>query len=411
MTSTIVYRRRKNMASTSNSAAMIGTNSSNFTFPFTNISNFVSAKLGQNNFLLWRDQMESILVSTDLFGYVNGDIVEAIKNVEVDGVLTLNPQWVIWRKIDCFVTSCMKATFIYSVSGDVLGLSTAMEIWAYLEITFRSQLMARKSMLKNQLHNIKKGNLTILVYLQNIKTIADSLAAIGEKMSDSDLVMYVLHGLGREFDTFVVAAQNRETPFTFAELKPRLLNHEQWIIEQHQDSSTIFDQHPTTLYGKNGNGGNNFSGHGRGKPKNNGYGNFKPNNVFHSKSNPGQGSTSGQGNGTGSRRDFSCVDCQICRKKGHYDSRCYFRYHPPTFTNPANEAQHNSTQHAFTSFNEASTSAQHDYDAPSTSYATHWISDSGATAHMTGDANLLHNSSSYKGNDHVQVGNVLSRWV
>lgn len=30
------------------------------------------------------------------------------------------------------------------------------------------------------------------------------------------------------------------------------------------------------------------------------------------------------------RRDCSQVECQIYRKKGHYASRCHFRYHPPT---------------------------------------------------------------------------------
>lgn len=50
--------------------------------------------------------------------------------------------------------------------------------------------MARKAMLRNQLHNFKNGNLTILVCLQNIKTIADKLVVIGEKENESDLVMH-----------------------------------------------------------------------------------------------------------------------------------------------------------------------------------------------------------------------------
>ncbi|XP_026443507.1 uncharacterized protein LOC113343582, partial [Papaver somniferum] len=264
------------MGSQANSAAQMGNDSSGFTFPFTDISNFVSTQLGPNNFLLWRDKMESILVSTDLYGYVNGEIEQPVKQIEIDGVLTLNSQWVLWRKIDCFVSSCMKATFTDSVSGDILGLSTAREIWEFLEVTFKSQFMARKSMLRNQLHNVKKGNMTILVYLQNIKTIADSLAAIGERVSNSDLTMYVLNVLGRDYDNFVVAAHNRKVPYTFAELKPRLLNHEQWLLEQHQDSSFVFEtQLPTSLYSRNGNSGN-----GRGKSK----------NIYGYKNAPGNGS-------------------------------------------------------------------------------------------------------------------------
>ncbi|XP_026419753.1 uncharacterized protein LOC113315711 [Papaver somniferum] len=337
------------MGTNSNSAAQMG-NSSDFVFPFTNISNFVSTKLGPNNFLLWRDQMETILISTDLYGYVNGEIQEPAR----------------------------QATFTDSVSGDVLGLSSARQIWELLEINFRIQFMARKNMLRNQLHNFKKGNLTILVYLHNVKNIADSLAAIGEKVSDIDLVMYVLNGLGREFDTFVIAAQNRENLFSFTELKPRLLNHEQWLLEQQTTSNNIYDtHHQYAFYSKNGNT-NTFSGNGRGKSKNNGNfnGNFKPNSDYSSRntgngyyqgstSSQGngfyQGSTSSQGNGSssqgngigsnGGRRYFSSVDCQICRKKGHYASKCYFRYHPPTFSNSANEAHRANPQQAFTTLN------------------------------------------------------------
>ncbi|XP_026440696.1 uncharacterized protein LOC113339675 [Papaver somniferum] len=161
--------------------------------------------------------------------------------------------------------SCLKATFTPSVSGNVLGLSTAQQIWYFLEVSFKNQFMARKTMLRNQLHGCKKGNSTVLVYLQNLKTIADSLAAIGEKVSESDLVMYVLNGLGREFDSFVISAQYTDVPFTFAERKPRLLNHEQWLVDQHKDTSLIFDtQNSYALYSRNGNNGRN-NGYGRGR--------------------------------------------------------------------------------------------------------------------------------------------------
>lgn len=75
------------------------------------------------------------------------------------------------------------------------------------------------------------------------------------------LCMHVLNGLGREFDNFVIAAQNREHPFTFAELNPRLLNHEQWLVAQHQDTQSMFDsQNPSAFYGKNNTGVTIFLG-------------------------------------------------------------------------------------------------------------------------------------------------------
>ncbi|XP_026429243.1 uncharacterized protein LOC113325254 [Papaver somniferum] len=193
-------------------------------------------------------------------------------------------------------------------------------------------------MLHNQLSGVRKGNLSILVYLHNVKSLGDSLAAIGERVSETFLTMYVLNGLGRAYDNFVISANNRETPFTFAELKPRLMNHEQWLLDKEQDMSINFDsQHPSAFYSRNG---NNFGGGNKNKPK------FNPNNFVNSQFQSGSSSNSNSQGGynggysggvpkmggpsnSGGRRtqiDFSKVECQICRKFGHFANRCYYRY-------------------------------------------------------------------------------------
>lgn len=44
------------------------------TFPFQNITQLIGLKLDDTNFLIWKNQMEPMLISTDLFGYVDGSI-------------------------------------------------------------------------------------------------------------------------------------------------------------------------------------------------------------------------------------------------------------------------------------------------------------------------------------------------
>lgn len=48
----------------------------NFKLPFTNITNFIFMKLDHSNYLLWKDQFESVLISVDLFEYIDGSIQE-----------------------------------------------------------------------------------------------------------------------------------------------------------------------------------------------------------------------------------------------------------------------------------------------------------------------------------------------
>lgn len=117
-------------------------------------------------------------------------------------------------------------------------------------------------MLRGQLHGLGRGNQSICVYLHTMRTIADALAAINERVSNSDLTMYALNGLGREYDNFVISAQNRETPFTFAELKARFLNHAQWLHDQEQKVSNGFDiDRSSSFFSKSVNSGrNNNSG-------------------------------------------------------------------------------------------------------------------------------------------------------
>lgn len=140
-------------------------------------------------------------------------------------------------------------------------------------------------------------------------------------------MMCILNGLGRDYDNFVISAYNREVSFTFAEIKARLLNHEQWIHEQQHDQSSQFDsQNASAFYGRNVQNGNGF---GSNKNKNRGS---KPpvqfkNSTYHIGSSS-HSHTSGDGNRRTSMY-FSQVECQICRKTGHYASRCFFRYAPP----------------------------------------------------------------------------------
>lgn len=77
--------------------------------------------------------------------------------------------------------------------------------------------------------------------LLKIKEIVDALAAINEHIPESDLVMYGLNDVGREYDSFIISTQNRDLPITFAALKSRLIQHEQWSAAQHSDISESLD--------------------------------------------------------------------------------------------------------------------------------------------------------------------------
>ena len=80
--------------------------------------------------------------------------------------------------------------------------------------------------LRLQLQTTKKGSSTITEYLQRMKSIADNLAAAAQRVSDTDLVLYILGGLGPEYEAFIVSVTTRSDTISLDDLTGMLLTHE-----------------------------------------------------------------------------------------------------------------------------------------------------------------------------------------
>lgn len=151
-----------------------------FTLPFQNIHNFVFFKLDSTNFLLWRHQFESILMSTNLLRFVDGTYVEPPTHITINGARVINPENLFWHQMDRFIISCFNATLSKSVSSSTFGLTTSKQYWDYLRSEFSDQFVVRRSLLRGQLQTLHRGNLSVGEYLTNLKEITDNLAAIND---------------------------------------------------------------------------------------------------------------------------------------------------------------------------------------------------------------------------------------
>ena len=61
-----------------------------------------------------------------------------------------------------------------------------------------------------------------------LKDLRDRLGDIGEKVSDSDLVMIMLNGMTDEYQVFIPGLSAREKAPTFEQLSGILLQEEEW---------------------------------------------------------------------------------------------------------------------------------------------------------------------------------------
>ncbi|XP_047335775.1 uncharacterized protein LOC124939337 [Impatiens glandulifera] len=139
-----------------------------------------------------------------------------------------NHEFEAWEEKDQRIISWLLSTLSDSILAQVVGdaCETSSCLWATLERMFATQSRARLVQLRLQLQTQKKGNKSMNEYLQSIKSIADSLAVIGEGVSELDLFTHTLSGLGPEYEALVVAVTTRFEPVSVEELTGLLLNHE-----------------------------------------------------------------------------------------------------------------------------------------------------------------------------------------
>uniref|UniRef100_A0A803NKH8 GAG-pre-integrase domain-containing protein n=1 Tax=Cannabis sativa TaxID=3483 RepID=A0A803NKH8_CANSA len=120
--------------------------------------------------------------------------------------------------------------------GHVINCQSSHEIWTTFAQLFATRFRARLLQLRNLLQTTKKGSLSIEEYILKMKQHADQLATIGQPIHDEDLVLYILGGLGTEYEAVVINLTSRTEPLTLQEVQLMLQSQEMRIQQQTTDS-------------------------------------------------------------------------------------------------------------------------------------------------------------------------------
>ena len=83
--------------------------------------------------------------------------------------------------------------------------------------------------LKEELTLIQFGTWSIIENLHAVKGLAGEIAIIDHPISDDDLTLYVLNGLGPDFLEIVAPIRARESSLAFEELHNLLVGHEAYL--------------------------------------------------------------------------------------------------------------------------------------------------------------------------------------
>ncbi|RVW86660.1 Retrovirus-related Pol polyprotein from transposon RE1 [Vitis vinifera] len=340
-------------------------------------------KLDRTNYILWRSQIDNVIFANGFEDFIDGTSVCPEKELRPGEI---NPAFVAWRRQDRTILSWIYSSLTPGIMAQIIGHNSSHSAWNALEKIFSSCSRARIMQLRLEFQSTKKGSMSMIDYIMKVKGAADSLAAIGEPVSEQDQIMNLLGGLGSDYNAVVTAINIREDKISLEAVHSMLL-----VFEQRLEQQGSIEQLPAM----SANYASSSSNRGGGRKYNGGR---RPNFMMTNSNFRGRGR--GGRYGQNGRQNFSSSErpqCQLCGKFGHTVQVCYHRF-DITF-----QSTQNNTAGASNSGNSNSMPAM---VASSNNLAEdNWYLDSGASHHLTQNVANLTNATPYTGADKVTIGN------
>ena len=198
-----------------------------------NVANFVTLKLKQTNYPLWREQVLSLAESQELSDHLVSGFPEDQKFNNPPNPIPENYQpqqsdtFKAWQKSDRLLRGWIYGTLSEESLGLVIGLDTVHTVWSALKDAYAQDSQERVFTLRQQLTYFRKEeSRSITEHLRLFKEICDNLAAIGKTVPDEEKVFCLLTSLGPQYDTFTTTMLKPPRP-TYNELVSQLKNLDQ----------------------------------------------------------------------------------------------------------------------------------------------------------------------------------------
>ncbi|KAL5555742.1 hypothetical protein UlMin_037978 [Ulmus minor] len=140
-------------------------------------------KLDRTNYILWKSQIDNVVFANGFEDFIDGYSICPDKELS-SGLI--NPAFVAWRRQDRTILSWLYSSLTPAIMAQIIGHNSSHSAWNALEKTFSSSSRARIMQLRLELQSTKKGYLSMIDYVMKVKGATDSLAAIGEPVSEQD---------------------------------------------------------------------------------------------------------------------------------------------------------------------------------------------------------------------------------
>ena len=130
--------------------------------------------------------MENVLFANGFENRIDGLKTCTLKETNSSDI---NPNFILLSCFDWLILSWIYSTLTPEIIGQIIGYWTSLVAWTALENIFSVSSKAWVMQLRLEFQTIRKGSLSMTEYIMKIKNIFDSLAAIGEPMTERNQIL------------------------------------------------------------------------------------------------------------------------------------------------------------------------------------------------------------------------------
>jgi len=325
------------------------------------MTKFGFTKLGLHNYPAWSKQIKGLLATK---GWLAALTDPADGNtVQAKGLITMCVQ-------DCHLTLVENA-------------ANAQAAWQALANLYQQQSSANILRLKREFANLeKKREENVTEFMARVSDLSEQIqAATGNPVPETDIIVAVLSALPSQFSMIKTVIESMPVLPTLAEVQAKLL-----LVEADRSR---------------GNESANYHSSNQPRP----FGGEQP-RVYvppHKRNNRFGGNNSNYNRTNYNSGNRETRKCYYCGKLGHLKKDCR-KLKADNLRRSNSSSNHTTTTPAVVALSALTTQAEEDSDDYECEYPTHakpifdredptniWFIDSGATKHITGYQNILHN--------------------
>ncbi|KAL5766650.1 hypothetical protein ACOSP7_017267 [Xanthoceras sorbifolium] len=195
-------------------------------------------KLDEENYIYWKTQVLSTINAFDLEDYIDSSKSPPTQfiNVQVDNgnggsriEQQPNREYHKWRKSDQILLFWLISTLSQNVVEQVTKCKSSLEAWTKFPNLYSRRSMTKILQLRQKLQTIKKCSNSISDFILQIKNIDYALSTAGDEISERDVLLSLMHGVGHKYDVIVVLISSQRSTVSLEDVQFLLLMHKQRI--------------------------------------------------------------------------------------------------------------------------------------------------------------------------------------